>query len=196
MKYPDYIEDIIRSLSRLPGVGPKTAERYAFYLLEASPEKRHRLVADLNRLESESKRCSFCRAYSQSDPCPVCSDKSRNKELLCIVENSQDMVVIENTKQFQGYYFVLDKLIDTLKEIGPKQLPLKALEKLIKEREVKEMIIALNFSLEGESTSLYLKKTFPTLKISRLARGLPSGSDLEYADELTLANALKYRHNL
>lgn len=195
MKYPEYIQELIDLFSKLPSVGPKTAERYVFYLLN-QPASHRALALALSELPQKIKRCSTCRAFSASDPCPICLDKNRQQNLLCLVENSQDLAVIENTKQFNGRYFVLDRLLNTLENIGPEQLPINALHQLIKQNQVQEIIIGLNFTLEGESTALYFKKIFPNLKISRLARGLPAGSDLEYADELTLVNALKYRNTL
>ncbi|HNU81243.1 MAG TPA: recombination mediator RecR [Candidatus Paceibacterota bacterium] len=196
MKYPEYIQKLIESFSKFPSVGPKTAERYVFYLLNQKTVQVKELASFISSLPDNIKRCSICRTFSDSDPCPICGDKKRSPEILCIVENSQDLAVIENTKQFNGRYFVIDRLLNTLENIGPDQLPLKELKELINANKVKELILGLNFTLEGESTSLFLKKTFPEIKISRLARGLPAGSDLEYADELTLANALKYRNTL
>jgi len=196
MKYPEYIQKLIESFSKFPSVGPKTAERYVFYLLNQKTVQVKELASFISSLPDNIKRCSICRTFSDSDPCPICGDKKRSPEILCIVENSQDLAVIENTKQFNGRYFVIDRLLNTLENIGPDQLPLKELKELINANKVKELILGLNFTLEGESTSLFLKKTFPEIKITRLARGLPAGSDLEYADELTLANALKYRNTL
>lgn len=196
MKYPDYIQELIDRFAQFPSVGPKTAERYVFYLLKQEPAKLQALALALNELPRKIKYCSQCRTLSASDPCHLCTDENRRRDLLCIVENSQDLAVIENTKQFSGRYFVLGSLINTLEDIGPDKLPINALRSLIKQNQVKELIIGLNFTLEGESTALYLKKIFPNLKITRLAKGLPAGSDLEYADELTLANALKYRNIL
>ncbi|MDD3285850.1 MAG: recombination mediator RecR [Patescibacteria group bacterium] len=196
MKYPEYIQKLIESFSKFPSVGPKTAERYVFYLLNQEAGQVKELASSLSSLPDAIKRCSICRTFSASDPCPICSDEKRSSEILCIVENSQDLAVIENTKQFNGRYFVISRLLNTLENIGPDQLPLRELKKIIETEKVKELIIGLNFTLEGESTALYLKKLFPGIKISRLARGLPAGSDLEYADELTLANALKYRNIL
>lgn len=196
MKYPAYIQELIDRFSKFPSVGPKTAERYVFYLLKQAPQQIQALALALNDLPDKVQRCSQCRGFSSSDPCEICADKSRNSQLLCIIEKSQDQSVIEKTKQFNGYYFILEKLLNTLENIGPEQLPLSELKQLIKKNGVKELIIGLNFNLEGESTAIYLKKIFPDLKVTRLARGLPAGSNLEYADEVSLANALKYRNTL
>lgn len=196
MKYPEYIQELIERFSKFPSVGPKTAERYVFHLLNQDSNQIKTLAANIAALPDNIKRCSQCHTFSASDPCSICRDSKRLSEIICIVENSQDLAVIENTKQFSGRYFVIGRLLNTLENIGPEQLPLKELRELIKHQGVKELILGLNFTLEGESTALYLKKIFPDLKITRLARGLPAGSDLEYADELTLANALKYRNTL
>jgi len=196
MKYPEYIQELIDRFSKFPSVGPKTAERYVFHLLNQDPSQIKILAANINSLPDKIKRCRQCRTFSASDPCSICNDEKRSLNIICIIENSQDLAVIENTKQFSGRYFVLGQLLNTLENIGPAELPLKELKELIINNKVQELILGLNFTLEGESTSLYLKKIFPDLKITRLARGLPAGSDLEYADELTLANALKYRNVL
>jgi len=196
MKYPAYIQELIDRFSKFPSVGPKTAERYVFHLLKQTPQQIKSLASALNELPEQVKRCSQCRTYSSSDPCEICANNNRDHQLLCIIERSQDQNVIEKSQQFNGTYFILDGLLSTLEDIGPEQLPFKELSQLIKKQNVKELILGLNFNLEGESTALYLKKIFPDLKITRLARGLPAGSDLEYADELTLANALKYRNTL
>ncbi|MGE5425782.1 MAG: recombination mediator RecR [Bacillota bacterium] len=196
MRYPDYIQELITRFAKLPSVGPKTAERYVFHLLESSPADLQALAASLSELPRKAKKCSICLAYSSQDPCPICSDKERTGGTLCIVENIQDLAVIENTRQYTGRYFVLGGLLNTLEGIGPEELPIAKLKERIREGKITEVILALNFTLEGESTALYLKKIFPDIKLSRLARGLPAGSDLEYADELTLANALKFRNNI
>lgn len=196
MHYPRSLQKLIQEFLKLPNVGPKTAERYAFSILARSIDEKKELIDTISQLQSDIKYCSNCLVLSDSDPCSICQDEKRNKELLCIVENVQDLLVFEKTKEFSGRYFVLGKLLNTLEEIDPSQLPIKMLKKLIERDKVKELIIGLNFTIEGESTALYLKNQFPSLKITRLARGLPSGSDLEYADELSLANALKYRNTL
>lgn len=193
MKYPAAIQNLIEKLSELPSVGPKTAERYVFYLLKQNEGKLTNLAAAIGELKAGVKTCSNCLMISASDPCPICADNNRRADLLCIVENTQDLLAIEATRQFTGRYFVLGGLISTIKETGPETLPLDKLIKRIKTDGITEMILALNFTLEGETTAMYLTRTLKNVKISRLAKGLPAGSDLEYADEITLANSLKYR---
>ena len=194
MKYPAAIQNLIDKLSDLPSVGPKTAERYVFYLLKQSEEKLKDLAAAINDLKAGIKICRQCLMISDSDPCAICADAKRRPEILCVVENTQDLLALETTRQFDGRYFVLGGLINTINEVRPEDLPIAPLIKKIKADGVKEIILALNFTLEGETTALYLTKILKDVKISRLAKGLPAGSDLEYADELTLANALKYRN--
>lgn len=196
MGYPQYLQELINYLSKWPSVGPKTAERYVFYLLKQNPNYLKSLAKNLEELPGSVKYCDYCRSLSAEDICQICQDKNRDSNNLCIVENIQDLNLIEKTKQFKGYYFVLGELLNTLDNIGPEKLPIKELQRTIKQRGSKELLIALNFNLEGESTALYLKKIFPDLNLSRLARGLPSGSDLEYADELTITNALKYKNKI
>lgn len=197
MNYPDAISKLINKLSELPSVGPKTAERYVFYLLKQSSEKLNDLSIAIKELKEKIIVCQECQVISEKSPCPICSNHNRENDVLCLVENSQDLIAIENTGQFKGKYFVLGALINTIKEIGPENLAIRKLLKKIETNQIKEIIIALNFTLEGETTTLYLKRLLKDkVKISRLAKGLPAGSDLEYADELTLASALKNRNEL
>lgn len=197
MRYPSAIQNLIEKLSALPSVGPKTAERYVFHLLKQTPEKLQSLAAAISELKEKTTLCHICGTIAESDPCPICSDKNRRAGILCLVENSQDLVAIEATKQYDGYYFVLGGLISTIREVKPSDLNIQKLVNRLKKDSIQEIILALNFTLEGETTALYLTKILKDhLKITRLAKGLPSGSDLEYADELTLASALKNRNEL
>lgn len=197
MKYPKAIQNLIEKLSSLPSVGPKTAERYVFYLLKQNQEKLQSLANAISELKDKITTCGRCLMLSESETCSICQDQNRRADILCIVSNTQDLLNIEATKQYEGKYFVLGGLINTIEDIGPDSLPIDKLIKVIKENKVQEIIIALNFTLEGETTALYLNKILKDhLKITRLAKGLPAGSDLEYADELTLGSALKYRSEI
>ncbi len=197
MRYPEAIENLISKLSVLPSVGPKTAERYAFYLLRQSNEKLKSLAEAIRELKEKTLVCSSCLAISEKNPCSICSDLNRLKEIICVVENTQDLLSLEATKQYHGQYFVLGGLINTIEDVKPSDLNIELLLKRIDKEKIKEVILALNFNLEGETTSLYLSKILAgKVKISRLAKGLPAGSDLEYADETTLASALKYRNEI
>lgn len=197
MKYPKAIQNLIEKLSTLPSVGPKTAERYVFYLLKQNSEKLQNLAKAISELKEGVTICQKCLMISETEICPICQDQNRRLDLLCIVSNTQDLLNVESTKQYEGKYFVLGNLINTIEDVGPDKLPIDQLIKVIKENKVQEVIIALNFTLEGETTALYLNKILKDhLKITRLAKGLPAGSDLEYADELTLGSALKYRNEI
>ena len=197
MNYPESIDKLIKLFSKLPSVGPKTAERYVFHLLNLKKEDLMLFSDSIKSLKEKIKNCSRCNTFSENNLCSICKDSKRNTEQICLVENTQDLYSIEETRQYNGKYFVLGKLIDPISGINPEDLPIKQFLETIKKEKTKEIIIALNFTMEGESTSLYLKKYLTNnLKITRLAKGLPLGSDLEYADSLTLKNALKYRQDL
>ena len=197
MKYPEAIQNLIDRFSELPSVGPKTAERYVFYLLKKGPADLEKWLTDLKALQAETTVCRSCRAIAAQNPCPICSASGRRRDTLCVIENTQDLAAVEATGQYDGLYFVLDGLINTIEDIQPKDINIGLLAERIKSGSIKEMILALNFTLEGETTALYLGKLFKgRLKISRLAKGLPAGSDLEYADSLTLSSALKNRNEM
>jgi len=194
VRYPLSIQNLINKLSLLPSVGPKTAERYVFYLLNQNEDKLTELAEAIKDLKQKTSLCQACLAAAEKNPCSICADESRNEELLCVVENLQDLVAIESTKQYQGKYFILGGLINTIYNIGPEKLNTEKLIKIIQKKNIKELILALNFTLEGETTALYLNKILKNkLKITRLAKGLPAGSDLEYADQTTLTSAFKHR---
>jgi len=198
VKFPESIQNLINQFSKLPTVGPKTAERYVFYLLKQPAEELQRLAQFIAELKEKTTVCANCLAISESNPCPICSDQKRNQSTLCLVASTQDMLTIEATRQYNGLYYILGGVINVVQEIKPENLNIKDLTKRLKEKNIKEVILALNSDLEGETTSMYLAKLLKAqgLKITRLAKGLPSGADLEYADEITLGNALKYRNEI
>lgn len=197
MKYPQALQNLIDRLAILPSVGQKTAERYAFHLLNQSEDRLESLAMAIKELKQKTTVCHSCLTISETSPCAICADANRNRSSLCVVENSQDLNAIESTKQFNGVYFVLGGLINTIEDVGPETLNINKLIKRIQAEEIKELILALNFTLEGETTALYLGKILKNrIKITRLAKGLPAGSDLEYADETTLSNALKFRNEI
>lgn len=185
-------------LTRWPSVGPKTAERYVFYLLNQSPERLQRLAQSIAELKEKIIICRNCGAVSETNPCFICKNKQRNQALLCIVANTRDMLSIESTGIFNGRYHILGGVINAINKIGPEKLNIKSLQNKIENNNIKEIIIALSPNMEGEGTAIYLNKLLKSndLKITRIARGLPSGSELEYADEMTLGNALKFRTDL
>lgn len=196
MKYPTAIQNLIEKLSSLPSVGPKTAERYAFYLLNKPKLQLQELANAITDLSDRVRHCDSCGGISENNPCAICSDQNRQDDVICIVENTQDYIAIEATKQYNGKYFVLGGLINTIQDIKPEDLHITKLINRLKTSNIKEIILALNFTLEGETTTMYLKKILKDYKISRLAKGMPAGSDLEYADVTTLASALKNRNEV
>jgi recombination protein RecR len=198
MRYPQSIQELIDFLSELPSVGQKTAERYVFYFLKQSPERLKEIGQIIIKLKKGIKICERCGVISETTFCPICQDANRKKDLLCIVANTRDLISLENTKQYQGLYFVLGGVINTIEGLGPEKLNITKLMDRIKEKEIKEVILAFSPNLEGETTVLYLSnllKAYP-IKISKLARGLSAGSSLEYADDNTLSQALKYRNEV
>lgn len=196
---PKSLQRLIESFERLPGVGPKTAQRLAFYLLHV-PQAELDLFADsLTNLKRHTVLCSICRNVTESDPCAICSNPSRDQGIICVVEQPTDVLSIEKTGRYRGTYHVLHGAIDPLNNIGPDEL---YLSDLIRRAEsavapVTEIILATNPNMEGEATAMYIQKQLSVggsqVKVTRLAHGLPVGADIEYADEVTLARALEGR---
>lgn len=199
---PSALTELIESLGSLPGVGPRTAERYAYYLLRAQPHTRQKLERAVAQLESRVKLCpkTFALINSEDDVSPLYSDSSRNKSVVAIVEEPLDVIALEKTGLFKGTYHVLGGAISPIDGIGPEQLHIPELIDRIKEDKVEELILATNASVEGESTALYVQRYVEeaglSIKITRLARGIPVGVDLEYADQITLSHALEGRQSL
>jgi recombination protein RecR len=195
--YPPSIQHLIKTLSRLPGVGNKTAERYAFFLLKSGKGEVRALIHTLETLMARVKTCESCLNFSDQSPCSICADNRRNKKTICIVAESQDVEVFELTKAFSGLYHVLRGTIDPDDEESLRRIPLEALKIRIEAQGGTEVILGLNHDMRGETTAQYvaheLKKAFPNLYITRLARGLAMGSDLQYADQLTLGSAIAHR---
>lgn len=195
---PHALEQLIREFTKLPGIGPKTAERLVYYLLKQPKEELVSMADSLRQAKDEVVICRQCFRFADQDPCPICADKRRDKSLLCVVAESQNIPVIEKTGAFAGHYHVLGGLISPLEGITPDKLKIDELEQRLKTNGVKEVILALNPDLDGETTSLYLAKLIKPIgiKVTRLARGLPMGADLEYADEVTLENAILGRKEI
>jgi len=198
MRFPSSIQNLINQFIKLPTVGPKTAERFVFYLLLQSPEELQKFAQAVAELKEKITICQNCFAVAESNPCAICADKKRDESLVCIVENTRDMIAMEKTGEYKGYYHILGGVINAIENVGPENLKMKELIEKIKLGKIKEIIIALNPNLEGETTTLYLTKQLEPfkIKITRLAKGLPTGADLEYADDATLVNALKYRNEI
>lgn len=195
MRLPAALERLITLFSRLPSVGPKTAERYVFYLLKQNPALLKEMAQGLNDLPERILTCSVCFGIGETNPCSICSDAKRDASLLCVVADSRDMLTIEDTGLFKGYYFVLGGTIDTVEQVKPADIRVKEFVERVKALKPREVVLGLDPNLEGETTSLYLAKLIKPagIKVTRLAKGLPSGANIEYADELTLGAALRFR---
>jgi recombination protein RecR len=198
---PPALEDLIEALGTLPGVGPRTAERYAYYLVKHNPHNTKQLSESLAKLHDNIGYCkkTFALVAKGQDLSDLYTDPRRNKRLVAVVAEPFDIVALEKTRQYSGTYHVLGGLVSPIDGIGPEQLHIAELVKRIDEDEVEEIILATNASVEGESTALYIQQQIGQergVKISRLARGLPIGVDLEYADQITLGRALEGRQTL
>ncbi|MDQ2844847.1 MAG: recombination mediator RecR [Actinomycetota bacterium] len=194
--YEGPVQDLIDELGRLPGIGPKSAQRIAFHLLTVDPADNDRLRSALRRVKEDVKFCTVCGNVAEGDLCRVCADPRREASLICVVEESKDVAAVERTREFRGRYHVLGGAISPIDGIGPDQLRIADLLKRIAEPGVDEVILATDPNLEGEATATYLirlLRSFPGLTVTRLASGLPVGGDLEYADEITLGRAFSGR---
>lgn len=199
MRYPEKINNLIESFSRLPGIGRKTAERFVFYLLKQPEEIISKFSQDLLQLHNHNFACPICFNFSETNgACAICANPQRDKSTICVVEEFHDLNVIEATGEFNGQYHVLGGKIDPPEGITPDKLKIKELLDRAKKPVIKEVILALNPDIQGEGTIIHLKNILQPLnvKITLLARGLPMGSDIEYADEITLTNALKGRREI
>lgn len=197
--YEGPVQDVIDEFGRLPGIGPKSAQRIAFHLLSVDRTDIERLRAALKRVAEEVHFCDRCGNVSEADLCRICSDPRRDGAVICVVEEPKDVAAVERTREFRGMYHVLGGAISPIDGIGPDQLSIAQLLKRIAEPEVREVILATDPNLEGEATATYLVRMlspFPDLSVTRLASGLPVGGDLEYADEVTLGRAFSGRRNV
>ncbi|MDY5589445.1 MAG: recombination mediator RecR [Arcanobacterium sp.] len=196
--YEGAVQDLIDELGHLPGVGPKSAQRIAFYLLEADADDVHALVNALEAVKEKVRFCSICGNVTENEICSICSDPRRTDAVICVVEESKDIVAIERTHEFRGRYHVLGGAIDPIGGIGPEQLRIRELYARLQSGAVQEVIIATDPNIEGEATATYLALNLAPLgvTVSRLASGLPVGGDLEYADEITISRALEGRTRL
>jgi recombination protein RecR len=196
--YEGIIQELIDELGRLPGIGPKSAQRIAFHVIQSESVDVNRLVEVLLLVKERVKFCSQCFNIAEEELCKICRDVRRDDSLICVVEESKDVVAIERTREFRGKYHVLGGAISPIDGIGPEQLKIRELLTRLADDRIKEIIIATDPNLEGEATATYLARTMKPLgiKISRLASGLPVGGDLEYADEVTLGRAFEGRRSL
>ncbi len=192
------LDELTDSFSRLPGIGKKSASRIAYHLLKADPAFLHQFARELTTLHDRIKQCSVCGVYTETDPCAICSDPLRDRSLICVVEQPQDAAIIDASHEFSGLFHVLGGVIAPLEGIGPDQLNIASLIERVRTDNVKEVIIATNPTVEGDTTALYLQRILSPLGITvtRLASGLPVGGDIEYADKLTLSRSFRGRTTL
>jgi recombination protein RecR len=192
---PRPVETLIEELGRLPGVGPRTAERLAFHILKSDPARAASLGAAVDGLHAGVRSCKTCFNFSEAEECEVCTSLSRSRNVIAVVEEPFDVVAIEKTGLYQGLYHVLGGVISPVDGISPDHLEIASLERRLASGDIEEVILATNPSLEGESTAMYIRQLLePTgIRVTRLARGLPVGGDLEYADQITLGRALQGR---
>lgn len=198
MIYPKSIASLIEQFQKFPSVGPKSAQRMAFFLLRMSKSDVENFAKTVIEAKENTKTCEICFNLSSSSPCEICSSTSRDKSTICVVSESKDLIAIEKTNEYKGLYHVLQGLISPMDGIGAEDIRIKELLNRLTDENVKEVILALSPSVEGEATSLYLTKLIKPfgIKVSRIAFGLPVGADLEYADEITIAKAIEGRHEI
>jgi recombination protein RecR len=196
--YIKSIENLISEFKKLPGIGPKSARRIVYFLLKISPKDISRFAQTLIELKEKVKFCKICFNLSEDDICLICNDNIRDQKKICIVEEVSNVAIIEGTGEYRGLYHVLGGLLSPIENIGPDEIRISELLERINSNKVEEVIIALNPTVEGESTATYLKNIFKPLgiKITKLASGLPVGGDIEYADEITLGRAISDRKEL
>lgn len=198
MIYPKSIATLIEYFQKLPSIGPKSAQRLAFYMLKMPMSEIEKFANAMIEAKENTKSCEICFNLSSTSPCEICSSTSRERSTICVVAETKDLIAIEKTNEYKGLYHVLQGLISPIDGIGAEDIRIKELLTRLTNDEVTEVILALSPSVEGEATSLYLSKLIKpfNIKISRIAFGLPVGTDLEYADEVTLAKAIEGRHEL
>lgn len=198
LDYAEPVTKLIDELKRLPGVGHKSAQRLAFYILRADREETERLVEAINEAKERIILCSVCNNITDVDPCRFCSSPSRDKRIMLVVEEPYNLVTIEKTREYRGLYHVLHGALSPIRGIGPDELKIKNLLERLRAGEVEEIILATNPNTEGEATANYISKLLKPLgiRITRIAMGVPVGSDLEYADEVTMHKALSNRHEI
>lgn len=194
--YPPGLQRLIDALAKLPGIGPKTAQRLGFYLLKQSPDEVKDLAKSIGELHERVHFCPRCFNIAEDDLCAICGDTRRDTGVICVVESARDIIPIEKSGSFQGVYHVLGGLISPMEGIGPNELHVKELLHRLEQGDVREIIMATGSNVEGEATAFYLADLLKPIvpKITRIAQGMPVGGDLEYVDEITLSRALQGRH--
>jgi recombination protein RecR len=198
MNRPQSIERMIEIIKRMPGVGPKMAERLSYHILKMSENEVSRLVDSILKARQTMKSCSICYNLSEHDPCPVCSDSARDRNTVCVVETPQDLIAVSKVKDYKGLYFVLGGALSPLDAVGPDDIRIDNLIKRLKSDNISEVIIATDTDSKGEMTAIYLAELIKKLgiKVTRLGYGLPVGGDIEYADEVTISRAIAGRKEM
>ena len=198
MKYPNSLQTLIECYKDLPGIGEKNAERLAFATLKFDNEQIEIFSKSIKDVKSKIKKCTICNNLTEEDICDICKDKNRNKDVLCVVENTKNLILFEKANIFNGKYHVLDGLISPLEGINPEDIKINSLINRIKEEKIKEVILALTPNIEGETTSAYILKLLEgfDVKVTKIASGIPVGADMEYLDPLTIARAMEGRNNI
>ncbi len=198
MIYPKTVATLIEEFQKFPSIGPKSAQRMAFHVLKMPISEVRKFAQNIIEAKENTFACDICYNLSSTNPCEICQSNSRDKSVICVVSETKDLIAIEKTNEYKGLYHVLQGLISPMDGIGADDIRIKELLHRIAENDVKEIILALSPSIEGEATSLYLSKLIKPfgVKISRIAFGLPVGSDLEYVDEITLTKAIEGRHEI
>lgn len=196
--YPRPLGKLINELSRLPGIGDKTAQRLAFHILSLPENEADALADSITEAKRSMRYCSVCGNLTDTDPCAICSDETRRDDILCVVESPRDVLAMEKIKEFSGRYHVLNGAISPMEGIGPEDINLKSLILRLQKSDINEIILATNPNIEGEATAMYIARLVrPSgIRVTRIANGLPVGGDLEYADEVTLLKALEGRREL
>jgi len=196
--YAGPVAKLIDELAKLPGIGPKTAQRLAFYILNSPKETGSSLAEAILEAQDKIRYCSICCNLTDIDPCSICTDPERKGDIICVVEEARDVVAMEKTREFKGTYHVLNGAISPMDGIGPENLKVKELLVRLQDGLIKEVILATNPNIEGEATAMYIARLLKPLglKVTRIAHGLPVGGDLEYADEVTLSRALEGRREI
>lgn len=197
-QYPKPLARLINEMSKLPGIGTKTAQRLSFYILSLEDKEAEQLASAILTAKKEMKYCSVCGNLTDEDPCAICSDKSRKADTICVVESPKDVMAMERIREYNGLYHVLHGAISPMEGIGPEDINLMSLLKRLQANDIKELIIATNPNIEGEATAMYIARLVKPsgIKVSRIAHGIPVGGDLEYADEVTLLKAMEGRREL
>ena len=197
-QYPKPLEILINDLSKLPGIGGRTAQRLAFHILSLEDKEAEQLAGSILRAKREMRYCSVCGNLTDTDPCRICSDPARRQDVICVVESPRDVAAMERIREYNGLYHVLHGVISPMEGIGPEDINLKSLIARLQASDVKELIVATNPNIEGEATAMYIARLIKPagIKVSRIAHGIPVGGDLEYADEVTLLKSLEGRRQL